>query len=68
MLSYTRSFSRQEEAEQAREQRRQAKLQQLWSSKNYHSARVSLSDDDNDDVLPEETDGLSPIANVIRVA
>ena len=61
-------FSPQEEAHHAREQRRKDKLKQLWLSKNYHSGRVSLSDDEDGEAVPSETDGLSTIDNIIRVA
>ena len=47
----------QEEAERKREERRKARLQQLWASKNYRSALVSLSDDETDETELDEAEG-----------
>ena len=50
----------QEEAEQQREQRRKARLQQLWTVNNYRSCRISLSDDEDgaaEEAALSETEG-----------
>ncbi|CAF0836864.1 unnamed protein product [Adineta steineri] len=39
-----------EEEEQKRKERHRARLQQLWASKNYNSSRVSLSDDEDENI------------------
>ena len=51
----------QEEAEKKREERRKAKLQQLWTANNYRSCRVPLSDDEeesSDQTEAGEDDGM----------
>lgn len=45
----------QEEAEKRREERRKAKLQQLWTANNYRSCRVSVSDDEDESSDQVET-------------
>ncbi len=48
-------FLYQEEAERKREERRKAKLQQLWASNNYCSSRVSLSDNEDEEAITDES-------------
>ena len=48
----------QEEAERKREERRKAKLQELWNSKNYQSSRVSISDDEDEEDVSEDAEGI----------
>ncbi len=55
------SFDLQEAAERKRQERPKAKLQQLWSSKDYSSSRVSLSDNEDeetDETVPIDTEGI----------
>ncbi|CAF4229338.1 unnamed protein product [Rotaria magnacalcarata] len=49
-----------EEAERRREERRKAKREQLWTSNNYCSFRISLSEDEDEDdeTILSDSDGI----------